>query len=404
MSYAEGMGKVREALQPSSWIWAILTCNPPTQQYKLSKAITLAPRYVIVNNYRKSLQVRQHRTENYQEVKQGQKVYWHSFKKTASEQLSLGLTGNGTRWSAPIDIANVGKTYLLLPQLNGSGYPSLLRIECRLKDATIFLFIHEETDQWPIQIRNETNMRMKFRQTEDTQYTPQPQDREFEDLPGYSTIPFSWDYPAARNKKIRLAVGGNERDIDVMEIGILPPWKIPRQGNNGPSGVLSIDVRTEGQSQVLVISRYDEQNSIYKPARPTMQRADSVDGSNSTAFETIETQEQPSLTVEVRLEGIGLSVVNKNLQELMYLSFRGLKMVYNNYETSYDASVDCGWIQIDNQLFGGLYPIILYPTIQPKDSKELEARPTLQAAITVLRDDRKRNGLQLRTPLTGSFQ
>ncbi|KAI5452535.1 Vacuolar protein sorting-associated protein 13, variant 2 [Naganishia albida] len=364
MSYAEGMGK-----------------------YKLSKAITLAPRYVIVNNYRKSLQVRQHRTENYQEVQQGEKVYWHTFKKTASEQLSLGLAGTGTRWSAPIDIANVGKTYLLLPQLNGAGYPSLLRIECRLQDATIFLFIHEETDQWPIQVRNETNMRMKFKQTEDTQYTPPPQDRQYEDLPGFSTIPFSWDYPAARDKKIRLAVGGIERDIDVMEIGILPPWKIPRQGANGAAGVLSIDVRTEGQSQVLVISRYDEQNSIYKPARPTMQRADSVDGSSSAAFETIETQEQPSLTVEVRLEGVGLSVVNKNLQELMYLSFRGLKMVYNNYETSYDASVDCGWIQIDNQLFGGLYPIILYPTIQPKDSKELEARPTLQAAITVLRDD-----------------
>jgi vacuolar protein sorting-associated protein 13A/C len=359
-------------------------------QYKLSKAVTLAPRYVIVNNYRKSLQIRQHRTENYREVKESEKVYWHAFKKTASEQLSLGLTGTGTRWSAPIDIANVGKTYLLLPQLNGRGDPSLLRIECRLQDATVFLFIHEETEQWPIQIRNETNVRMRFRQTEDTQYTPPPQDRQYEDLPGYATIPFSWDYPAARSKKIRLAVGNNERDIDVMEIGILPPWKIPRPSASSPSGVLSIDVRTEGQSQVLVISRYDEQNSIYKPAR----RTDSVSGSNSSAFETVETQEKPSLTLEVKLEGVGLSIVNKNLQELMYLSFRGLKMSYNNYATSYDASLDCGWIQIDNQLFGGLYPIILYPTIQPKDSKELEARPTLQAAVTVLRDDREYGAIE----------
>jgi hypothetical protein len=33
-----------------------------------------------------------------------------------------------------------------------------------------------------------------------------------------------------------------------------------------------------------------------------------------------------NLTLEIKLEGVGLSVVNKNLQELMYLSFRGLKM------------------------------------------------------------------------------
>ncbi|KAJ9118150.1 hypothetical protein QFC22_004053 [Naganishia vaughanmartiniae] len=365
MSYTEGMGK-----------------------YKLSKAITLAPRYVIVNNYRKVLQIRQHRTENYRKVAVGEKVFWHAFKKTASEQLSLGLDGSGTRWSAPIDVANVGKTFLLLPQLNGSGNPSLLRIECRLQDATIFLFVYEETEQWPIQIRNETNIRMKFRQTEDVTYTPPPQDRQYEDLPAFATIPFSWDYPSARSKKIRIAVGGNERDIDVMEIGILSPWKLSHQNpNTGASGVLSLDVRTEGQSQVLVITRYDPENSIYKPTRPAVQRTDSVDVSNSIAFETIESQEKPDLTLEIKLEGVGLSIVNKNLQELMYISFRGLKLAYNNYATSYDASLDCGWVQIDNQLFGGLYPIILYPTIQPKDSKELEARPTLQAAVTILKDD-----------------
>lgn len=347
------------------------------------------------------MQIRQHRTENYRKLAVGEKVFWHAFKKTASEQLSLGLDGSGTRWSAPIDIANVGKTFLLLPQLNGSGNPSLLRIECRLQDATIFLFIYEETEQWPIQIRNETNIRMKFRQTEDATYTPPPQDRQYEDLPGYATIPFSWDYPSARSKKIRLAVAGNERDIDVMEIGILSPWKLSRQSpNTGATGVLSLDVRTEGQSQVLVITRYDPENSIYKPTRPAVQRTDSVDGSNSIAFETIESQEKPDLTLEVKLEGVGLSVVNKNLQELMYISFRGLKLAYNNYATSYDTSLDCGWVQIDNQLFGGLYPIILYPTIQPKDSKELEARPTLQASMTILKDDRKQGSVLLSTILS----
>ena len=34
----------------------------------------------------------------------------------------------------------------------------------------------------------------------------------------------------------------------------------------------------------------------------------------------------------------------------------------------------------------GLFPIILYPTVVPKDGKELESHPTLQASVAILKD------------------
>jgi vacuolar protein sorting-associated protein 13A/C len=81
--------------------------------------------------------------------------------------------------------------------------------------------------------------------------------------------------------------------------------------------------------------------------------------------------------------------VTKKPDELLYMSLRGLKLGYNDYESMYSVAVDCKWIQIDNQLFGGLFPIILYPTVVPKDGKELESHPTLQTMCSVLKDQCK---------------
>lgn len=38
-------------------------------------------------------------------------------------------------------------------------------------------------------------------------------------------MPYAWDYPAARDKKILLIISGARRVVDVMEIGDLVPFK-----------------------------------------------------------------------------------------------------------------------------------------------------------------------------------
>lgn len=107
------------------------------------------------------------------------------------------------------------------------------------------------------------------------------------------------------------------------------------------------------------------------------------------SFETVLAPEQPTLTVTIDFEGLGISLINRNLQELVYASFRGIKLNYADYPHYYDANLDIKWIQLDNQLFGGLFPIILYPTVVPKDGKELDSHPTLQLSAAILKDDRE---------------
>jgi vacuolar protein sorting-associated protein 13A/C len=156
--------------------------------------------------------------------------------------------------------------------------------------------------------------------------------------------------------------------------------------------MVTTDIRADGNSQLLVISHYDAETSVYKPAKRgagAIRRSDSTDSITTASFETVATSDKPNMTISIELKGIGLSVITKSSQELFYLCLKGLKLGFSDYPTYREANIDCKWIQIDNQLFGGLFPIILYPTVVPKDGKELESHPTLQTTVAVLKDNCK---------------
>jgi vacuolar protein sorting-associated protein 13A/C len=77
---------------------------------------------------------------------------------------------------------------------------------------------------------------------------------------------------------------------------------------------------------------------------------------STMAFEAVATDISVTMTVNVELEGVGISVLNRTVHEMVYLSFRGLELKYIDTVSSYSASFNCKWIQVDNQLFGGVSP------------------------------------------------
>ncbi|OCF42293.1 vacuolar protein sorting-associated protein vps13 [Kwoniella heveanensis CBS 569] len=374
LSYTEGIGK-----------------------YKLTKVITIAPRFLVKNTLSYALKIRQHSTQNVVDVAPGQRVPVHELQHGAPPQLSMTFDEPNQHWSAPFNIADIGRSYIILERQTSRGLKTyLVRIDTHIEGSSVFCYISRETDNWPLKVRNETGLNLIFQQVdEDGTRDARPVHK----LPAKSTEDYAWDWPTAENKRIRLLVDAGSHNelvplpntVDMMAIGIQPPMKVPRMANLQRSTAVSIDVRADGGSQLLVISPYNEETSVYKPARRStggIRRTDSSDtlSSQNGSFETISVSERPTLTISVELEGIGISVVTRRPDELLYLSLRGLKLGYSDYPQYYDAFVDCKWIQIDNQLFGGLFPIILYPTVVPKDGKELESHPTLQASVAVLKD------------------
>lgn len=372
LSYAEGLGK-----------------------YKLTKVITIAPRFLIQNSFEHALKIRQPGTDKYIDLAPGKREAIHELSSRSSPELAMSLSEGELSWSAPFNIGDIGRTNLVLKRGGPKGKLYLMRIDTHIEGSSIFIFISREKGPWPLRFQNDTNETLTFQQVDKDGHSPKDRCAPIM-LKPHAEAQYAWDYPTAQNKRIQLSIHreGTERQpigrpIDMMAIGIQPPIKIRPMASNQRSLTVSMDIQADGNSQLLIISPYNEDTSVYKPTRKGaggISRSDSVESLTTTSFETVAVSEKPTLSISVDLEGIGISVITKRPDELVYLSLRGLQLGYSDYPQYYDAFIDCKWIQIDNQLFGGLFPIILYPTVVPKDGKELESHPTLQASVAVLED------------------
>lgn len=246
-------------------------------------------------------------------------------------------------------------------------------------------------------------------------------------MPGTETN-YAWDEPAAAiDSLIRVIVCPLDpastssaakaqvilhRDVHVLEVGQLEPLRTYVSGpgyDHWPrifqtesvccpqrkGQKLAFDVVVQGQAQVLVISDYNEATNVWKPTRRNrdrpnqIQRSDTLSSLGEVDFETADITPITSLTAAISLEGIGISVIDKRLRELVYASFRGIDITYEETQIQRDYGLIIRWIQLDNQLDGALFPVLFGPTDLPTDPKEIELRPNLQIQANVIKDDSK---------------
>lgn len=153
---------------------------------------------------------------------------------------------------------------------------------------------------------------------------------------------------------------------------------------------MSLDVRADGHQQILRISNYQAEQSVYKPRNRSnsnsITRSDTL-SSSADAFEAITDNIPPSLVLNVELAGVGISLINRRMVEVVYASVDALKLEYSNSTVAQAFNVSCGSLQIDNQLHDATYPVILQPTPIAKESSGIAAPPTVQASIIWLKDE-----------------
>ncbi|GMK58122.1 hypothetical protein CspeluHIS016_0501540 [Cutaneotrichosporon spelunceum] len=369
-------------------------------KYKLTKVITIAPRFLVKNLFKHAIQVRQtSEPRPLVTVQPNEKKAIRYLGGKGAMQLCIAFDtqdGGQLAWSAPFNINDIGRTDIRLTRQGRNGQKTYLaRVETHMESASLFLFMQVETDPWPIKLRNDTDMPFMFKQSQNPDDDADASVFVERKLPPHETVDYAWDWPTSREKRVLLATGGIvlSRPIDVMAIGVQPPIKIPSRNQGQPSKTITIDIRADGSSQLLVISPYNEEKNVFKVARRASTSRDTGDGpadsqeSLASGYEAETPSDKANLIVLVELEGIGVSVVTKKPDELLYLTVRGIRLDYKDFPAWYEASIICKWIQIDNQLFGGIFPIILYPTVVSKDGKDLDAHPTLNASLAILKDN-----------------
>ena len=386
----DAIGSAFDAVLPSSTAKSELHVGISVAEgegkYNLTKVVTVAPRFILKNKLKEEMNIREPGSSNVMKLKHGELLPLHFLRQAPEKQLCFGFPGVNNQWSSPFNIANIGTVHVKLAK--AGQRQQLIRVEVIMEAATIFLHVSIETKHWPFSMRNESDMEFMF-------YQANPNVEEDEEdqgsgwrpiryrLPAKSIMPYAWDYPAAKNKELVITANGKERRVKLAEIGNLVPLKIPgAQGK--PARVIDINIVADGPTQTLALSNYKPSKSLYKQKSASSQASQ---GSLATGFEVKELESEVTLKAQLRLTGIGISLVNTKLKELLYLTFREIELKHGDSRLYQTLNFTIKWIQVDNQLYGGIFPILLYPSVVPKTGKEMEAHPIFHTMITRVKDD-----------------
>ncbi|TPX12975.1 uncharacterized protein E0L32_006620 [Thyridium curvatum] len=361
-----------------------ITVEPGEGKYKMTKVVSLAPRFILQNKLGEEINIREPSSSNVMTLKSGALQPLHFLQRSPVKQLSLCFPGVNNQWTSPFSISDTGTTHIKIAK--ASQRQRLIRAEILMEDATIFLHLSMETKNWPFSMRNESDTEFTFYQA-----NPNIDEEGVEDrsgwrpiryrLPPRSIMPYAWDFPAAKHREVVISAYGKERHVKLAEIGNLLPMKFANS-STGQSKVIDINVAADGPTQTLILSNFRQSKSLYRQKTQSGSTA-----SNVGAFEAKNQDTGVTFRAQLKLAGIGVSLVNSQLKELAYITLRDVGLRYSESPLYQTISLAVKWVQIDNQLYGGIFPMVLYPSVVPKRAQEIEAHPSLHAMVTRVKDD-----------------
>jgi vacuolar protein sorting-associated protein 13A/C len=151
------------------------------------------------------------------------------------------------------------------------------------------------------------------------------------------------------------------------------PLKFSSKANK--TDILALELLAEGPTIVLKITPFNQSKSKFiiddKP--------------HSAGFTIIEDPAAILQVLQIRLEGIGISFISKQKEEIAYLSIKQFVTIFTESEKDRQFNTSFQWIQIDNQMYGCLEPILLYPTVVSRE-KMNEDQPILLMTISQSKD------------------
>ncbi|KAJ3227354.1 hypothetical protein HK099_002420 [Clydaea vesicula] len=335
----------------------------------MQKLVTVCPRYNIINEMSEDLNFRQHGSNAVTTVQAKSSLPFHYLELFEDPVLlSVRRTGLLNEWSQPFIVNNIGKTFVKVGKVGGSEEEDLLNVEIVLEGAAIFLIVSRNEGHWPFLIENSSEQDVVIWQSgSNNNYIVQKDSKKR----------YAWDNPSAQNKVLVVHVNGKEREIDLLDIGNITHVKYPVDMKGSQYKVLCIQIVAEGPVLVIRLSQLPEQ--YRRTADPsTASSSDSLMLSQKDA-------EVALFSFRFRMEGVGISLINQHMQELLYASFKDFSFTYVDGTTIQKLEFTLKWIQIDNQLYGCIEPIFVYPTNLPKDGDE-QFRPVLLGTLTKSKD------------------
>ncbi|KAI8340848.1 hypothetical protein BC941DRAFT_227149 [Chlamydoabsidia padenii] len=387
---------VRLSSRNGAEIHAGIHVEEGTGMYHLTKLVTISPRFVLRNKTHLNLKFAEYDSNEASTIGVDETLPLYMTRKSRSfKWLCLQLDDLENQWSTPFDLQEIGTTFIKVPK-GGDIRPILIQASVLMKEATIFVTLKHTTD-WPYLIINCSSTDITFYQepSENDEHTKskksQTPPRKYHLTPERKYMKYSWDKPATKERRLILDVGGKTRVIDFQAIGTQIPFRYKKHYRGPGGGILSIDIAARDSALILLLTDFQEENSLFRPTssgESTITPSSSRESSMRDHFETVDIELVVNYTFKLQLRGIGISVVNGRSQEIVYATVKDLDVKYTDSNMYQSVRAGIQWLQIDNQLFGTTYPILFYPSTLPKKAPPgSNVHPAFHLALDKVKDN-----------------
>ncbi|XP_052031847.1 LOW QUALITY PROTEIN: intermembrane lipid transfer protein VPS13D [Apodemus sylvaticus] len=164
-------------------------------------------------------------------------------------------------------------------------------------------------------------------------------------------------------------------DSSVELLGPVPPeQQFANQKMRPGSGMLSLRVIPDGPTRALQITDFCKRKS-----ECSSYEVEELPVTEQELQKLRNPDTHQELEVLVRLEGgIGVSLINKVPEELVFASLTGINLHYTQLAASHMLELSIQDVQVDNQLIGTTQPFMLYVTPLSNENEVIETGPAVQ--------------------------
>ncbi|KAM6240877.1 intermembrane lipid transfer protein VPS13D isoform 4-T4 [Porphyrio hochstetteri] len=164
-------------------------------------------------------------------------------------------------------------------------------------------------------------------------------------------------------------------DTSLELLGPVPPeQQFINQKMRPGSGVLAVRVIPDGPTRVLQITDFNQRRNDRLSSE-----GDELPVTEQDLRKLKNPDTEQELEVLVKLEGgIGLSLVNKVPEELVFACLTRINVHYTQLSTSQVLELSVQDIQVDNQLIGTTQPFMLFLTPKMSENEPVETGPAVQ--------------------------
>jgi vacuolar protein sorting-associated protein 13A/C len=220
-----------------------------TGKYKLTKVVTLSPRFFVKNHLPEPISFREYGVppRGQATLQTDERQGFQFLRNADAKLLTIAYSGLNAEWSLilfsstscsslmgrrrspPINMEDIGTVHFRLRHPSKPGETQLVRAEVQVDGPSIFVYLYR-AEQWPFRLENGSDYPLTFCQKDRRQEAEGSQASKSSQvyrLAAKTSVDYAWDQPAARDKAIQLIINDAKRSIDVLEIGDLVPFKFP---------------------------------------------------------------------------------------------------------------------------------------------------------------------------------